>query len=49
VLFAVGVMNLVWVAALTAIVLMEKVTRFGVILSRTTGAVMIASGLYLLI
>jgi predicted metal-binding membrane protein len=41
-------MNLMWVAALTAIVLIEKVTRFGVILSRNTGIVMIASGIYLL-
>jgi len=48
VLFAVGVMNLVWVAALTAIVLIEKITRQGVILSRITGIVMIASGIYLL-
>jgi predicted metal-binding membrane protein len=48
VLFAVGAVNLVWVAALTAIVLIEKVTRFGVILSRIAGIVMIASSIYLL-
>ena len=44
VLFAVGVMNLLWVAALTALVLLEKVGPFGAIAARVTGVVMIAVG-----
>ena len=48
VLFAVGVMNLTWVIALAVIVLIEKVTPFGVALSRLLSVVMIAGGIYLL-
>jgi predicted metal-binding membrane protein len=44
VLFAVGVMNLLWVAGLTALVLLEKVGRFGAIAARVTGVIMIAVG-----
>jgi len=44
VLFAVGVMNLLWVAALTALVLLEKVGPFGAIAARVTGVIMIAVG-----
>jgi predicted metal-binding membrane protein len=44
VLFAVGVMNLLWVAGLTALVLLEKVGPFGAIAARVTGVIMIAVG-----
>jgi len=44
VLFAVGVMNLLWVAALTAVVLLEKVGPFGATAARVTGVIMIALG-----
>jgi predicted metal-binding membrane protein len=44
-LFVVGVMNLVWVAALTAFVLVEKIGPFGLIVARVAGAIMIVSGL----
>jgi len=47
-LFAVGVMNLAWVAALTVLVLIEKVTPAGVLFSRAAGAAMIGGGVYLL-
>ena len=46
VLFAVGVMNLLWVAALTALVLMEKVGPFGAAVARTVGAMMIIFGIF---
>jgi predicted metal-binding membrane protein len=44
VLFAVGVMNLAWVAALTAFILVEKFGRTGALVSRVGGVVMIAFG-----
>lgn len=44
VLFVVGVMNLVWVALLTAFVLVEKFGPSGVRLARIGGVVMIAFG-----
>jgi predicted metal-binding membrane protein len=44
VLFAVGVMNLLWVAALTVLVLLEKAGPFGAIAARVTGVIMIAVG-----
>src|SRR4029077_18819537 len=44
VLFAVGVMNLLWVAALTALVLLEKIGPLGAIAARVTGVIMIAVG-----
>jgi predicted metal-binding membrane protein len=44
VLFAVGIMNLLWVAALAALVLLEKVGPFGAIAARVTGVIMIAVG-----
>ena len=44
VLFAVGVMNLLWVAALTALVLLEKAGPFGAIAARVTGVIMITVG-----
>jgi len=46
-LFAVGVMNLVWVAAITILVLIEKLTPSGLVLSRVSGLAMIGFGLSL--
>src|SRR5436190_1871608 len=43
-LFVAGVMNLMWVAALTAFVLVEKIGPSGLIVGRVAGAIMIASG-----
>jgi len=47
VLFAVGVMNLAWVAALTVLVLIEKLAPAGFVLSRVSGLAMIGFGLSL--
>ena len=48
-LFAVGAMNLVWVAALTVIVLVEKLLPAGVWIARIGGLVLIAWGVGLII
>jgi predicted metal-binding membrane protein len=45
VLFVVGVMNLVWVAALTCFVVLEKVGPAGVVVARMAGAAMILTGI----
>lgn len=47
-LFLGGVMNLLWIAALAALVLAEKLLPGGRLLSRTAGAAMIAAGAALL-
>ena len=47
-LFVGGAMNLVWIAALTILVLIEKIARAGHAIAHTAGAVMIAAGLWLL-
>jgi predicted metal-binding membrane protein len=44
VLFAVGVMNLAWVAALTVCVLIEKIGPAGVLVARLAAALMIVAG-----
>jgi predicted metal-binding membrane protein len=44
VLFVVGVMNLVWVALLTGLVLIEKIGRTGMMVSRLAAVVMVVSG-----
>jgi predicted metal-binding membrane protein len=44
VLFVVGVMNLAWVAALTAFILIEKFGRAGARVARVGGAAMILFG-----
>jgi predicted metal-binding membrane protein len=46
VLFAVGVMNLLWVAGLTAVVLLEKVGPLGAVVARATGVIMILGGIW---
>jgi predicted metal-binding membrane protein len=47
-LFVGGVMNLLWIAAITLYVLLEKVWPFGVGSGRVAGWGMIASGAYVL-
>jgi predicted metal-binding membrane protein len=46
VLFVVGVMTLLWVAAIAIFVLVEKVGPAGAIVSRVAGVVLIAFGLW---
>ena len=48
VLFAVGVMNLAWVAVLAVFILVEKIGPPGALVSRIGGAVMIASGILIM-
>ncbi len=48
VLFVVGVMNLVWVAALSGLVLLEKVGPAGVIVARVAGVAMVLAGMLLI-
>jgi len=47
VLFVVGVMNLFWVATLTAFVLLEKVGPAGAVIARAAGAIMVLAGILL--
>jgi predicted metal-binding membrane protein len=47
-LFVAGVMNLLWVAAIAAFVLLEKVAPFGRVVSRLAGGVLIVWGAWLL-
>jgi predicted metal-binding membrane protein len=47
VLFVVGVMNLVWVAALAAFILIEKFGRGAALIARIGGVVTIAAGIIL--
>jgi predicted metal-binding membrane protein len=46
-MFVAGVMNLVWAAALTIFVLLEKATPWGSAIARVSGAVMVVSGIAL--
>lgn len=46
-LFVAGVMNLVWAALLTILVLLEKATPWGGTVARASGAMMVASGIAL--
>ena len=48
VLFAVGVMNLAWVALLSAFILVEKITPFGAVVARACGVLLLAAGLLFL-
>jgi predicted metal-binding membrane protein len=45
-LFAVGIMNLGYVAALAALVLLEKAGPKGELVARVSGAVLVGAGLY---
>jgi predicted metal-binding membrane protein len=47
-LFVAGVMNLLWMAAITAFVLAEKLLPKGELLARVSGVVLIAAGILLL-
>jgi predicted metal-binding membrane protein len=47
-LFVAGVMNLLWIAALSALVLLEKVSRHGVRIAAATGVAFIVWGAWLL-
>jgi predicted metal-binding membrane protein len=47
-LFVGGVMNLLWIAVLSAVVLAEKLLPFGAMPSKIAGAAMVACGLWLL-
>ena len=49
VLFAVGVMNLIWVAALTALVLVEKIGPAGAAVSAVVGVAMALGGVLLIV
>jgi predicted metal-binding membrane protein len=48
-LFAGGIMNLVWIAGLTILVLIEKVAPFGHAIARVSGVAMIAWGGWILL
>ena len=43
-LFVMGVMNLAWVAALSAFVLIEKATPYGRLVARSSGVAMVLAG-----
>ena len=47
-LFVGGAMNLVWIAGLTILVLIEKMSRAGPAIARAAGLLMIASGIWIL-
>jgi len=47
-LFVAGVMNLLWVAAITALVLIEKIASGGHLFARIAGAMFIAAGVYMM-
>ena len=47
-LFVVGVMNVLWIAAIAGFVLLEKVVPPGRALSRIAGAALVAAGIWML-
>jgi len=47
-LFVGGVMNMLWIVALTLLILVEKVTPFGRQFAAVAGTVLIATGAWLL-
>ena len=47
-LFVAGVMNLFWIAALSTLVLLEKVVPFGRLVPRLAGIAFMAGGAWLL-
>jgi predicted metal-binding membrane protein len=47
-LFVAGVMNLLWVASITAFVLVEKVVPRGDLMGRIAGGVLVLAGLIML-
>jgi len=46
-LFVVGVMNLLWVAAIAALVLIEKLVPYGETTAKVGGAVLLLAAAYL--
>lgn len=48
-LFVVGVMNVLWIAVLAALVLLEKLTPWGRLVGRFAGAICIAAGIWMLL
>src|SRR5262249_7023612 len=48
-LFAGGVMNLVWIAAIAALVLVEKAVPFGRALGRIAGVVLFGAGVWMIL
>ncbi len=48
-LFVAGVMNLLWVAAITALVLIEKIAPVGYLIGRAAGVLFIAAGVYIIV
>ena len=48
-LFVGGVMNLMWVVAIAAFVLVEKVLPFGVRVAQAAGGLAIAAGAYIIL
>ena len=48
-LFAMGVMNLAWVAALSVIVLLEKIVPAGPAIARAGGAALVIAGVLLIL
>lgn len=48
-LFVGGVMNLLWIAGLTVLVLLEKVVPRGELVARTAGVGLLAAGVFLLV
>jgi predicted metal-binding membrane protein len=47
-LFAGGIMNLVWIAGLAIFVLVEKFAPYGQWFARITGALFLAAGIYIM-
>jgi predicted metal-binding membrane protein len=48
ILFVGGVMNVLWIVAVTIFVLVEKMAPVGRVISRLTGAGILASGVWVL-
>jgi predicted metal-binding membrane protein len=48
-LFVVGVMNVLWIALLALLVLLEKLTPLGRWVARISGAVCIAAGTWMML
>jgi predicted metal-binding membrane protein len=49
VMFVAGVMNLLWMAALTVLMALEKIVRRGELLARGAGAALVVAGVWLLL
>jgi len=47
-LFVGGVMNILWIAGIAILVLLEKMATSGPLISRISGALMVAAGVWLM-